>query len=578
MERIGKIRVLDAETVKKIAAGEIIKSPIDVVKELVENSIDSGATSIKVIVLDGGKRLIRVEDNGYGISKEDLKLTVLRHATSKFTSLENINFLGFRGEALFTIDFCSKLTIISKTKDSKIAYKLENNDVTPDLMNDGTVVICRDLFYNLPARLKFLKSNDHEIRNITNFMEALSIFYTNIDFYLETDKKIRIFSGSNRFGQILNIEEFNIHKIEEEEGNYRIKAQIYLPENDMITKSFLFVNGRFVKDKRIYSIMKNWYNQQTGKNNFNYFLDLYCPYEEVDVNVHPSKLEVKFQKETPYNLLYKIINRFNNLKPQNHPILIDTQTPKNHSNETLYNNVFTDNQTGKSFQIEKPLKINQDANISKEDNFCPLIYFDKCKFHDPEFKFDIKEDIIQHNFNKNLLGTAIGQLFNRYIICLSDNELIIVDQHAAAERIMMDRINKEVYLQELLEPIIINTACNIDLIDKNKHNLDKIIRYEVLNDKVIVFAIPDFLTDTEIINIFQDLELDENLDFNNFINHFFHNYSCKNSIKSGQKLTIEEMQRLLNQLENTKMGDICNHGRKTYIKFNISKLDNLFSR
>lgn len=318
---------LDKDTVEKIAAGEVIESPLSIIKELVENSIDAGSRNITVEIKNGGKSYIRVTDDGVGIAREDIDLAFQKHATSKiskFDDLYTIASLGFRGEALPSIASVSKVVAISKTEDSEIGTKLDlttkENKKSSIATNKGTSIIVEDLFYNMPARRKFLKSDMAEANKISKLMYAFAIGYKNISFKYIKDDRIQFQSNPNlnlklKISDLLdNLLEENLIELHAKNSSYKITGQIGLPNYYRGNRSmqYIFVNDRLVEDEEITKIIEDQYQGLIPQGRFPaFFIFIYTDPKNIDVNIHPNKKLVKYSYED--ELLELIIDNVKNL-------------------------------------------------------------------------------------------------------------------------------------------------------------------------------------------------------------------------------------------------------------------------
>jgi DNA mismatch repair protein MutL len=475
------IRKLTENEILQIAAGEIIQGQFSVIKELIENSIDAKSTEIEVIV---NSKSIIVKDNGIGISKENLAIATLQHTTSKFISLNEINTLGFRGEGLYTIFQVSQSIISSRISNSFIGYELRQNNIIETPMNQGTIVEVYDLFYNLPVRKKYL---NNEREKIIKLLEKYIVCYENIKFSLKFNKKIIHFFQleGEKIPFDLNIE------------NHQFRG--YIIKNNIHNKQFIFVNNRPIENRRIYSEISKLYFNRIGKNKlFSFVLHINCSSSIVDVNIHPTKREVRFLNE-------KIIDKF-----------IQKLT------ETL-------------FCRKKYIK-NEKSFSFKEEN---LVYV--CNFK------------------------------NRYFLLKDSDELIIVDQHAAHERIVSEELkaNNCLSQQLLIDPIIIHSR------NLNYNKIKSLFQFNILNERLIIYSIPSILSIESSIYFLQTWN-EENIFF--FLSDYIHQFGCKNSIKSGDYLNEKESIELYKKLLRTENGHICNHGRPTFFSIEQSFLDKLFMR
>lgn len=544
-----RIKLLNKNLINKISAGEIIKDPSYVLKELVENSIDAGSNNIKINIEKGGKKLIEVIDNGCGINKDDLNLVFTKNATSKINSFKdiyNIKTLGFRGEALSAIGSISNYSLISNPynetfKGYGISNKFGKIDIFPFPHLKGTTVSISDLFYNNLIKLNYLSSDRIENNKIFEMFYNLVLSRFDICWTLINKKNIykllpciNIYECINRickiFGKDFIKNSLFINKYDKK-NKMKIMGWFFIP-NCIFSKNkqYIFINRRIINDPLLKKIILNAYNEIM----FNGLKPSYILYISInsnllDVNIHPNKYKVRFIDEN-------IINKF------------------------IFEKIYF------ALKVNCNLK-NKKKNLTKEEK---------------------KEIIIEKNF----LGFAIGQYKEKFIISQNKEGLIIVDIHAAHERIIYEKIKNQqfknkILRQKLLLPISIKLDYElITLIKKNKEKFFKLgIKLEIINSKLILIKeIPNFfLKNINIYLIFK--KIFENLKFLNSEKHiknnlkkYFIKYSCYNSIRSNKKLTIIEMNSFLREMELTKNIKICNHGRPTWIKISNNKLDKLFLR
>ena len=594
-----RIRQLDIHTSNQIAAGEVIERPSSALKELVENSIDAGANSIDIVYEIGGKSFLSVKDNGHGINKADLSLALSRHATSKIDTiadLTSIKSLGFRGEALASIGAVSKLTIKSRLSEAGEAFEISSSygevkEVKPSQYLEGTLVEIKNLFQSVPARLKFLKTDRAEGISILEVVKKLSLSNSGISFKLFEIKdkgspreilSLKSSSDDNclsyRIKEVLkNAFMENSYQVDFKSENIEITGYISSPTfvSGNANNCYFFVNGRFVRDRSLLSYLRVAYGDLLEKGRFpSAVIFLTIPSEEIDVNVHPSKMEIKFKKLELIKQSLKSavrqsldIKRFN---PRNH---LSKQAysyfRKNRSFNGHQKNDFSNNRTD-SFDVEV------DVNAS--------------------MRFDRKNDLISENkefqsSENNMLGTPKAPLFKNFIVAQNANELVIVDQHAAHERILYEKFKAQKYdqgiaIQELLVPEIVEfTTVEVDAIIE-KQSVIKQLGLEIERfgpASICIRGIPALLGEicpkTLLIDLLEDLEnLDTLESLEDKIDKVFSSMACHGSVRSGRILKYEEMENLLREMEKTPNSDQCNHGRPTYLKLDLEKINKLFGR
>ncbi len=555
-----EIRILPPKLVEKIAAGEVVERPASVVKELVENSIDAGATKISIYIKKGGMEEIRVTDNGEGMSREDALLALKRHATSKIASEEDLNrisTLGFRGEALPSIAAVSKMTIITRKKDEIVGTKVyveggELKDVQDIGAPPGTSVLVQDLFYNTPARRKFLKSERYEFRSIYATIEKYGLSYENIHFKLVKDGKeiLNAPSGNLRdrisklWGMEVAEEMVEIRK----GGEISLYALISRPYHVRKDRSRIvtFVNGRYVKSKILEDAIIKGYGTMLFRDSYPHVvLKITIPPEDVDVNVHPAKLFVKFRderkiKELVSSSIWEALTAYEHMPEEKSPGIIERKSMKVERTKQLV------------FNVEEPKKSKRIEDYLAEMRTLPV--------------------------------EVLGQIDGTYIILKSPEGLIIVDQHAAHERIRYERFLRDIKerkIQKLLEPIILT------LNPKEYHSImeikDALKEYGFLiedfgNDSVIVRGIPPILSREDARKSIIEISSIGPRAVEKRKDELIKLISCKGAIKAHQELSIFEMEKLIEELLRCDNPYTCPHGRPIMIKFKNEDLEKMFKR
>lgn len=609
------IRILPNNLVNQIAAGEVVERPASVIKELVENAIDAGATSIEVRLVDGGKSLMTVTDNGKGMSADELVLAVERHATSKLPddNLFNINFLGFRGEALPSIASVARLTIISRTKDSDSGWKIEVNGgeksaPVPAAHNQGTRIEVRDLFYATPARLKFLKTGSAETTQCVDIMQRIALANPGIAFYLyEGDKKKLALPACNgdlfdarleRLGAVMGREfSDNSILIDAERDSVRISGYVSLPTLNKANSlsQFLFVNNRPVRDKLLLGAIRGAYQDVLAGGRYPLcalFFDVDPRY--VDVNVHPAKAEVRFYDNALVRgLLVSAIR--NGLNAQANRV---TNAIK--LEELVHDNIpdFSRPQTLQSDFSWGELKEHQYPATPQVSRIYQSLNqgYGRRQAELPELerKLSVRveevEDTVQRS-DVGPLGLAKAQFHDTYIIAQNEDSLIIVDQHAAHERIVMEKLKAglaqgNVASQILLIPEIVDLpAPEKERILAAAPELEKLglAVEEFGTTAVIVRETPALLGECDVKKLITDLaeemaEWGTGFELTEKLHLVCATIACHGSVRAGRRLNAEEMNRLLRDMEKTPHSGQCNHGRPTYVELKISDIAKLFDR
>ncbi len=598
------IRILPSNLVNQIAAGEVVERPASVIKELVENSLDAGATIIEVKLVDGGKSLITVSDNGKGMSPEELDLAVERHATSKLPddNLFNINFLGFRGEALPSIASVARLSIISRADGADNAWKIEVNGGVkskpmPAAHSKGTRIEVRDLFYATPARLKFLKSGSSETAQCIDILQRIALANPNVAFYLyDGDKKklaLPACSGDlfdarlERLSDVMG-REFaeNSILINAEREYIKINGYISLPTLNKANSlsQFLFVNNRPVRDKLLLGAIRGAYQDVLASGRYPMcalFFEVEPKY--VDVNVHPAKAEVRFYDNALVRgLLVSAIRNGLNLAANRSANILNL--------EQLAQDKIPDFDT----RIPENEYLNSPMPRNYYTNLHPTSFKRQADLPDLEHKFSVKVENVEE-FSSNVdvgpLGLAKAQFHDTYIISQNEDSIIIVDQHAAHERIVMEKLKEglkqgKIATQMLLIPEVVD----LSEVEKNRilsaaDDLAKLglVVEEFGNAAVIVREIPALLNNCEVKTLVKDLaqeiaEWGNGFELTEKLHLVCATIACHGSVRAGRRLNIEEMNALLRDMEKTPHSGQCNHGRPTYVELKIADIAKLFDR
>ncbi len=585
---MSKIQVMSMDLSNKIAAGEVIEKTMNVVKELVENSIDAGATTIKIDLLDSGVGEIIVTDDGVGMDREDATLAFSRHATSKLKSLNdlfNIESLGFRGEALPSIAAVSNVTL--KTSNGEVGTEVnivggKINYVKSADLAKGTKFIVRDLFYNTPVRLKYLKNLYVELANITEYVNKMALSYPNIKFVLtNNNKQLLNTEGHGNLLKVIN----NVYgvevakkmvKIDASNNDYVIKGYICYPEISKPNRSSIitFVNGRYIRNNELNRTITDAYHTYLMIDKFPIVvINIEVDPILVDINIHPTKMDIKFSKmDTLKSLITDVISK---------TLRELTLIPK------------------AKYEEIKPSPITS-YSVSEE----PSVYNDNYKDYDKveEVRLDFDstlnnneetfEELEEPNKPAERLKKMypVGLVHGTYIICENEDGMYIIDQHAAAER-----INYEKYFTEmkkvkhdttaLLVPIKIELPTDEAI--RLKHNIGVLLDmgFEIEEFGINTFIVrvhptwlPTYMAEEAIRKIINIVIEKEEFDYGKFIEHVAITLACKMSIKANDFITMEDIEILLENLRNTKNPFTCPHGRPTIISYSKYDLEKLFKR
>lgn len=597
---MGQIKVLDQNTVNMIAAGEVIERPASVVKEFVENSIDAGATEITIYIEDGGKRLIRVIDNGCGMDAEDLSVAFEAHATSKLKSsadLLNISTMGFRGEALASIASVANVSIVSKCPDAIEAYKVEvdcgsKDEIKPCSANAGTTIEVRNLFYKLPARRKFLRTANTEISHIVEQFARIALAHINISMALfHNDKELYRLAGGlgtrGRIGSLFSADLMDsLLELHSTEKNLEVSALLCRPENGRANTKFqyFFLNGRYIRDKILSHAVREAYRGMIEPNRYPViFIFFRMPSQDFDVNVHPTKIEVRFDNP---NLIYSQVLGL--VREKLLSIDLDTKAKLPIAdNVSLGQGQEAKQQIVEAisgfFDRSKSAAVSQQhldfSNITKRSDFSAARQ---------------REDFYGNTPSQSPAGAEYFQIHDSYIIAQVEDGFLIVDQHALHERIIYEDLCRrlagneaaKLQSQKLLIPetFEINPARR-ETLSSAVELLDRLgITIEPFGPGL--WAIQSFPTmlakvkPVDFVTDFLDILADsaEKLDAERLLHKVLDMAACKAAVKAGQKLNQVEMRQLLADKEAIERASRCPHGRPTTIRFSLAELEKQFKR
>ena len=623
---MSKINLLSSQVFNRIAAGEVVERPFSVVKELVENSIDAGATSIGIDIIDGGISSITITDNGSGIEKSELKKALMPHATSKISKvsdLDNITSLGFRGEALASIASVSKINIISKPKEQEFGAKISAvGGVIDEIVDystvDGTTIEVKNLFFNTPVREKFLKSERSEESEISSTVARFILCNPQIAFKYTANGKIIYQSFGDGFESALVC----VYGVEAVKESFFVDTQ----KNGIIIKGYLgkhhytkgnrsyqsvFLNGRYILNQTISSAIANAYSSYMMKRQYPFYvLSITIPSEIVDVNVHPNKLDVRFvNNQVVYGTVYSIVSKVLDGTSEALNIVSD----KNINNQLNTNNIQHDYITHNN--IDKHINTFKNE-VSEFKSFPKLKFCDSSpsisnKTESIVNNVDIKESNINDIFaeNKAFLESLekkkvtaqqeaikldkslkfIGQALNTFLIFEDGLDLYFIDQHAAHERILFDKLNQAIDSQQLItQPLLLPFILNVN----NKEfeflttKIDTLCQMgieisEFGKNAFKISSVPSFLTEMNLDDFFNDIlsEIDtlKSLTVKDLLKDKIAQKACKSAIKSGDKLSDKEIEILTEKLKDN-LGLKCPHGRPVTIKITRTEIDKWFKR
>lgn len=590
---MNKIAILPDNIINQIAAGEVVENPSSIVKELIENSIDSGANDITISVKKGGHELIHISDNGCGMNNEDLNLAFSRHATSKISKIDDltqIGTLGFRGEALPSIASVSRVEIKSSI-DGQLGYiinieggNIKNNEKTGS--NKGTEIKVKNLFYNTPARKKFLKSSTQELRRITKIVKRFLLSNPNISFIYKSDDKViyNVHSVSLKdrivqvFGSSYNKDVLNV---ESKDGQYAISG--YIGSLNLLQRrrggQYLFLNGRYIEDDSISKSIRNCYDSTVQRGEFPFYvLFINLPTDTFDINVHPTKIEARFSKKL--HILNFINTSIKNKLRDLFKVLPDIDIKS------------------KIHKGSDPLSLDLDLNmlidLKSEDNITQK--FSSNNLKDNKEDQDVVERAVdrlenyENNFKSLIKKDAhVWQIHNKYLITEITSGILVIDQHVAHERVLYEKVKKAFDSKPLpSQSTLFPKTIKFDPEDFTRF-LDIVPYLEKIGYKmrefgdntIIIEGIPSEIklgNEEEVINDILDRYIEYKKISSSYIDYIAATYSCKAAVKAGDYLDMEERVNLIDNLFATKNPYYCPHGRPIVVSIKTDELDKRFER
>ncbi|NQZ84156.1 MAG: DNA mismatch repair endonuclease MutL [Nanoarchaeales archaeon] len=621
------IEILSSELIDQIAAGEVIENPSAVIKELVENSIDSGATEIEIELVDSGLTSIRIIDNGCGISKEDLLKAPLRHATSKiksFNDLYSINTMGFRGEALASIFSVAKTRIISKFKDSDLTFEINSENISGVITSScskSTTIIVEDLFYKTPARKKYLKSNTMELKSIVEIVNRFEVFYNNIKITLKNNNKILINKPKfeSKYDNLIYVLgrdlKNNLFEFDESSNGIRVYGFIGKPTSisySFVKNQYFFVNERFIKSKllrdAVYEGMRN--TLMVGRHPL-FVLCVDIDPEIIDVNIHPTKIEIKFENELEIFEFLKsaVIKQFEtqtNFKEFEEPVKEYDLDLSDKINVVKPYDLNSTNKL-KSFVKEQKKDVSKyytsDSQKSFEVNEDEVEYVrtpveeisENISDGEKSVERELEEEIIKGPLYDELSDfKIIGQLNKTYIMVETPKELLLVDQHVAEEKFYFEQFKKQIIdegksaaTQMLIKSEIIHLTTSEMLgFEENISSLISVgFEVEKFGDnEVIVRGVPvsvrrNILNANDLKDMLYDVVVNKKIKcvedekFSKVAS-----MACRIAIMAGDELTMVQMKKIVENLRTLKQPFNCPHGRPTFLKYSFYELEKKFKR
>ena len=610
-----RIHPMPVQLVNQIAAGEVVERPAAVVKELLENSLDAGATKITIDIEKGGTKLIRISDNGQGIHKDDLVLSLSPHATSKISSLddlEEVTSLGFRGEALPSIASVSHLQMTSCWQGGDETWQLtmdnsKASDIIPAANKAGTTIEVRDLFFNVPARRKFLRTEKTEFSHLDEVVKRISLSRFDVDISLRHNQRVvkQLSAAANQLEQEKRIAEIfgpafieqAVHMDFEYEGLH-LWGWIAQPtfSRSQADMQYFYVNGRVVKDRLVTHAVRQAYADVLfhGRHPA-YVLFFACDPAMVDVNAHPGKHEVRFrQGRQVHDFLFRAI----------HKSLAEVISADTGSHE--FHHFSNASGTGIETESEAGISLSTSAfqNQHSAQSSMPFAVAEQRRVYTEFAKHSSSADLAAAEFasnNKNVserpsedmppLGFARAQLHGIYILAENSQGMVLVDMHAAHERITYERLKSAqqgegIQTQPLLVPMTFSVSSKEAQMVEDQAEVFSQLGFEVdrvADESIKLRQLPVILSHSDVETLLRDVLSDllshgSSTRIQQEMNEILSTMACHGSIRANRKLTIEEMDALLRDMEITERSGQCNHGRPTWIQLTIAELDKLFMR
>ncbi len=627
-----RIKLLSPRLANQIAAGEVVERPASVVKEFLENSLDAGATKIDLEVEQGGIKLIKIRDNGQGIDKDDLSLSLSRHATSKIiqlADLEAVSSLGFRGEALASISSVSRLTLTSRRQGADAAWSVRSEgrdmttEISPSSHPQGTTVEMRDLFFNTPARRKFTRTENTEFKHLDEVLKRMSLSRFDVEFSLTHNAKVirhlkiatSIRDQERRVAAICGpafIDQSITVEMQAESSGLSLKGWISLPtfSRSQADLQYFFVNGRMIKDRLVTHALRQAYSDVL----FNGRHPAYVLYLEldpalVDVNVHPTKHEVRFRENRlVHDFLFRSIHRviaderpnFQKSSPSavssNPSDVIAAVIPQQQGmnlNVPSEQNSALISQPGASYMASGYSGGNQPTGAAAHSmREQASVYSQLGRENSTAAGSAVSLEQLSDNPEQiPPLGFAIAQLHGIYILAQNTQGMIVVDMHAAHERIVYERLKasygkEKIRSQPLLVPVSVAlSSLEVDCADEHRELFSQ-LGFELARlgeETIAIRQIPVTLAKSDVEQLVRDvlsdmLSLGSSRKIQESVNELLSTMACHGSVRANRQLTIPEMNQLLRDMETTERSGQCNHGRPTWSAMSLQDLDKLFMR
>jgi DNA mismatch repair protein MutL len=599
-QRIQKLTPLLAN---QIAAGEVVERPASVVKELIENSLDASATQIDIEIEQGGSRLILVRDNGLGIHQEDLPLALSAHATSKINcalDLSHINTLGFRGEALASMSAVSRLTLTSALADCAAWQITSEADsisaLTPAAHPQGTTVAIRDLFFNTPARRKFLRAEKTEFEHIDELIKRIALSAFHVGFSVKHNGRLlrQYFQANSEAAMTERLSalcgpafvEKAIH-IEAEAAGMSLKGWMGLPSfsRGQADLQYFYVNGRMVRDKLMLHAMKQAYHDVLYRDRYPaYVLFLEIAPSQVDVNVHPTKNEVRFREgRLVHDFIVRAVHdALAHAKPGAE---MEISAAHSHSPAAV-------DYRAKKVAVQAAFKLQEPPRIQEQLQLYRSLH-EALPPSAPKKQEQViaAAPVFEEQMTVPPLGFALGQLQAVYILAENARGLVMVDMHAAHERIVYEKMKSALALadlpsQQLLVPFTIPLSEREANCVEERQEFFQQLGFSVeriSKENVVIRAVPQLLAQSPVDVLLRDITADllvhgESARAEEHINHLLATMACHSAVRANRRLSLAEMNALLREMEQTDHSGQCNHGRPTYLELSLDDLDKLFLR
>ncbi len=608
---MSRINVLDKHTAELIAAGEVVERPASVIKELIENSIDAGAKVITVEIKNGGNTYMRVTDDGNGIHKDDIRKAFVRHATSKIATesdLDAISTLGFRGEALASVSAVAKVELLTRTPDSDFGmqYQIEGGE---ELFLDeagcpvGTTIIVRDLFFNTPARLKFLKKDVTEGNAIASVIDRVALSHPEVSFkFIREGKQALLTPGDSILkSTIYSVLGKDFHDsiipVEYEMGGIKVSGFISKPFSSRANRNlqFFYINGRYVKTRTAIAALEEAYKSSIMVGKFpSCVLNIELSASEVDVNVHPSKIEVRFTNERPvFSAVYYGVKSALNQDVSR--VQIQTPTPKVEPKQPEIEQIKIESFTAPKVEtVSQPVVTERPfANVvsQKQNNDIFKVSDVKETYNAPPVVEKVepapKATEPQPEVKQEVEFRFIGQLFSTYILVECDDKLLLIDKHASHERIIYEELKATIKHEGQLLMTPQKVTLSFDEYDALISSLDRIneLGFEIEeygSKDVLVRALPMALVGEDVEELISEIAgklVDNKKDFSPaFLDWLYHSVACRAAIKAGNKSSDLELVSLARKVLNSDNIRFCPHGRPTVIELSKYEIEKRFGR